>query len=128
MKPNDQRTPALGLVVHGALGVLPNRDEILVCIETGYDGSLLLSEANLKQIGLHLSELPREYWPEGETVTGEAFQLRRALTIAYIPKTGFKLEGYVDTFEGNTENLTGLDFIKTMKLLLDGPSQQTCVT
>lgn len=101
---------------------------MLTCIDTGYDGFLLLSEDNYKHVGLHLSELPRRYWPEGETVTGEVFKLRRALALVYVPKASLKLEGYIDTFQGNTENLTGLDFIKTMKLLLNGSSQRTCLT
>jgi len=128
LKPDDQKTPAFGLIVQGTLGTLPREGEMLIRIDTGYDGFLLLSEANYNHIGLHLSELPKKYWPEGETVTGEVFRLRRSLALVHIPMAGLKLEGYVDTYQGNTENLTGLDFIKTMRLLLDGPSQRACIT
>ena len=107
---------------------MPNKGEILIRIDTGYDGFVLLSEDNYKHVGLHLSELPKKYWPEGETVTGEVLKLRRALGLVYIPKAGVRLEGYIDTFQGNTENIIGLDLIKAMKLLLDGPSQQVCIT
>ncbi|MEM2935727.1 MAG: hypothetical protein QW231_00940 [Candidatus Bathyarchaeia archaeon] len=120
LKLNGQKVPALGLVVQGTLGTLPRKGEMLTRIDTGYDGFLLLSEDNYKHVGLYLSELPRKYWPEGETVTGEVFKLRRALALVYVPKAGLKLEGYIDTFQGNTENLAGLNFIKTMKLLLTG--------
>jgi len=128
LKPDSKKAPGLGLVVQGTLGTLPRKGEMLTRIDTCYEGFLLLSEDNYKHVGLHLSELPRRYWPEGETVTGEVFKLRRALALVYVPKAGLKLEGYIDTFQGNTENLTGLDFIKSMKLLLNGPSQRTCLT
>ena len=128
LKHDDQRKPALGLTVQGTLGTLPAEGEMLICIDTGYEGFLLLSEADYEHVGLRFSELPRKYWPEGVTVTGEVFRLRRALAIVCIPKASLKLEGYVDTFQGNSENLAGLNFIKTMKLLLDGPNQRTCVT
>jgi len=127
MKHDDQMVPAIGLVLQGMLGTLPPKGEMLIRVDTGYDGFLLLSETDYKRIGLHLSELPERYWPEGETVTGEVFKLRRALSIVYIPKAGLRLEGHIDTFQGNTENLTGLNFIKTMRLLLDGPGQQACL-
>ena len=128
LKLDGEKAPVLGLVVQGALGTLPRKGEMLTRIDTGYEGFLLLSEENYEHVGLHLSELPRRYWPEGETVTGEVFRLRRALALVYVPKAGLKFEGYIDTFQGNTEDLTGLDFIKTMKLLLNGPSQRTCLT
>gem|GEM_PF-5364544 len=63
-------------------------------------------------------------WPEGETVTGEVFKLRRAIAIVHLPKAGVRLEGYADTFRGNTENLVGLDFLYGLRLLLDGHAQK----
>jgi len=78
-------------------------------------------------MGFYLSELPREYWPEGETVTGEVFRLRRAWTIVEIPKLNIRIEGHVDTFRGNTDDLAGLKLIENLKLLLDGPAQTACI-
>ncbi|MEM3437412.1 MAG: hypothetical protein QXP55_02595 [Nitrososphaerales archaeon] len=120
LKSNDFKFPALGLLVKSPLNI---QLEELVRIDTGYDGFLLLSEEKYRRMGFYLSELPRRYWPEGETLTGEIFRLRRALTIIQIPKLGIRLEGYVDTFRGNVEDLVGLKLIESLKLLLDGPAQ-----
>lgn len=126
LRSNDFRFPVLGLVVKGPFGAL-SPEEAQIRIDTGYEGFLLLSEEKYKHIGLHLSELPRRFWPEGETVTGELFKLRRALTIIDVQKLNMRLEGYADTFRGNTEDLVGLRFIESLKLLLDGPAQLACL-
>ncbi|MBS7653210.1 hypothetical protein KEJ13_08790 [Candidatus Bathyarchaeota archaeon] len=97
-----------------------------ILIDTGYDGFLLLSEERYRKMGFHLSELPRRYWPEGETVTGEVLKLRRAFFIMQMPALDVRLEGYVETFRGNVENLIGLKLIERYKILLDGPEQQAC--
>lgn len=128
LKSNELGSPALGLRVTGPLKSLPEKDEILICVDTGYEGFLLLSEEDYKLLGLYLSELPRKYWPEGETVTGEVFKLRRAVALVHVPKAGIRLEGYADTFRGNTENLVGLGFLDGLRLLLNGPAQQACLT
>lgn len=118
--------PTLGLDVRGPLGVLTPED-IPIRVDTGYDGFLLLSERMYNRIGLRLSELPKRYWPEGETITGEIFRLRRALIIVHIQEIDARLEGYAETFRGNTEDLIGMKLIEPLKLLLDGPEKLACL-
>lgn len=115
--------PVLGVTVIGPLK--PDRAERLIRVDTGYEGFLLLSEKHYEQIGLHLAELPRRYWPEGATVTGEVFRLRRAVAIVLVPQAGLEFQGYVDTFRGNPEDLIGLGFLQNVRLLLEGPRQRT---
>jgi len=117
--------PVLGVVVVGPSQTHP--PEALVRIDTGYEGFLLLSEEDYGRLGLSLAELPRRYWPEAETVTGEVFRLRRALAIVQVPKARIELEGYVDTFRGNIENLIGLTLLENLSLLLEGPRQRTTI-
>ncbi|MGQ9470034.1 MAG: hypothetical protein ACUVTD_09520 [Nitrososphaerales archaeon] len=126
LKSNGFKFPVLGLLIKGPLETLP-LEETLIRIDTGYDGFLLLNEEKYRRLGFRLSELPRRCWPEGETLTGEIFKLRRALAIIQIPKLDIRLEGYVDTFRGNTEDLAGLELIGSLKLLLDGPAQLACI-
>ncbi len=128
MKPNENEYgfPVLGILIEGPLEKLELKEE-RIRIDTGYDGFLLLSEEKYKNMGFHLSELPRRYWPQGETITGEIFRLRRAMAIIQIPKLGIRFEGYVDTFRGNIEDLVGLGLIKSLRLLLDGPKQLACI-
>ena len=127
LKSNDIKHPVMGPLIKGPIKTLP-LTESLFRIDTGYGGFLLLSEERYRGMGFHLSELPRRYWPEAETVTGEIFRLRRALTVIEIPQIDVKLEGYVDTFQGNMEDLIGLELINNLKLILDGPSEMACVT
>lgn len=61
LKSNKLGSPALGLRITGPLKSLPEKDEILIRVNTGYEGFLLLSEEYYKLLGLHLSELPRKY-------------------------------------------------------------------
>ncbi|OYT30716.1 MAG: hypothetical protein B6U94_05680 [Thermofilum sp. ex4484_79] len=117
--------PILSLLVISPIETQSSQ-EIFVRIDTGYDG-FLLSEEKYRRMGFYLSELPREYWPEEETVTGEVFRLRRAWTIVEIPKLNIRIEGHVDTFRGNTDDLAGLKLIENLKLLLDGPAQTACI-
>lgn len=126
LKSNGVKFPALGLLVKGPLKAVRLK-ETMIRVDTGYEGFLLLGEEEYRRMGFHLSELPRRYWPEGETVTGEIFRLRRALAIVQIPKLNVRLEGYVDTFRGNVENLAGLKLIESLKLLLNGPEQLACI-
>lgn len=119
------RSPVLGVEVLGPLR--HTQGETLVAIDTGYEGFVLLSEDKYAQLGLRLAEVPRIYWPEAETVTGEVFRLRRALAMVQIPKAGIELEGYIDTFRGNTEDLLGLTLINNLKLLLEGRKKLACL-
>jgi len=125
VKRKQRGTPVLGMEVVGPLRQA--QPETLIPIDTGYEGFLLLGEDRYTELGLNLAELPRRYWPEAETVTGEVFRLRRALAMVQIPKAGIELEGYIDTFRGNTEDLVGLTLLDTLKLLLEGPKQLTCL-
>jgi len=124
LRSNNLGFPVLNLRIESPFGV---SKEVLIRVDTGYDGFLLLSEERYRRMGFHLSELPRKYWSEGETVTGEVFKLRRALTVVRIPELHMRLEGYVDTFRGNTEDLVGLRLIEGLKLLFDGPAQRACI-
>lgn len=124
---NSKTIPVLEIVIVGPLQPGQGEGEIPVPIDTGYEGFLLLSEERYRLLGLNLSELPRRYWPEAETITGEVFKLRRASAIVRVPDAGKEFEGYIETFQGNSEDLLGLDFLSNLNLLLEGPSERACL-
>jgi len=122
---NGVDVPAVGVGIMGPTGTFPRKDELLVRVDTGYDGFLLISETLYKKLRLRLSEMPRELWATGKSVTGELFVLRRASLMIQVPKAKLSLEGYGETFKGNVENLLGLRFLEALRITLDGPEKMT---
>lgn len=120
---DSQRYPDLGLRVRGPKDDPPLEGETLVRLDTGYDGFLLIPSSLYEDHGFHLSELPRDQWGIGESVTGDLFLLRRASAIVEIPRADLQLEGYVETFRHNQETLAGLELLSGVRVLLDGPGQ-----
>ncbi|HID90743.1 TPA: hypothetical protein EYP44_02140 [Candidatus Bathyarchaeota archaeon] len=84
---------------------------------------MLVAEDLYERLGLRLSELPKEMWSVGRTVTDELVDLRKAWALIIVPRLGLRMEGHVETFGGNRENLLGLTFLKSIKALLDGPKK-----
>lgn len=119
--------PVIGISIKGPRVSFPERGEMPTRIDTGYDGFILISESLYKKLKLRLSEIPRELWATGRTVTGEFFILKRASIIVHIPKAKLEMEGHVETFKENTENLVGLRFLENLKTFLDGPKKEVCL-
>jgi len=124
---NSIDIPSIGVSIVGPTGAFPGKDEILVRVDTGYDGFLLISEDLYKKLRLRLSEMPRKLWATGRSVTGELIVLRRASLMVQVPKVKLTLEGYGETFKGNVEDLLGLGFLEALKITLDGPAKTTCL-
>jgi len=117
--------PAVGVSIVGPTGSFPKDDELLIRVDTGYDGFFLISEDLYKKLRFRLSEMPRELWAAGKTVTGELFVLRRASLILRVPKAKLSLEGFGETFKGNEDDLLGLKFLEALTITLDGPKRMT---
>lgn len=122
---NGIDVPAVGVSILGPTGAFPGKGELLVRVDTGYDGFFLISEGLYKKLRLRLSETPRQLWAIGRSVTGEVFVLRRASMMVEVPKAGLRLEGYGETFKRNEEDLLGLRFLEALRITLDGPSKMT---
>lgn len=122
---NGVGVPVVGVSIMGPTGSFPGKNELPVRIDTGYDGFFLISDGLYNKLKLRLSEMPREVWATGKSVTGELFALRRASIIVQVPRAKVSLEGYGETFKGNQENLLGLRFLEALRITLDGPSKMT---
>ena len=122
---NGIGVPVVGVSITGPTGTFPEKDELPVRIDTGYDGFILISESLYKRLRLMLSEMPRELWATGKSATGELFALRRASLMVQVPKAKLSLDGYGETFKGNDENLLGLRFLEALRITLDGPKKIT---
>lgn len=113
--------PVIGVRIRSPVETFPGKGEAPWRVDTGYDGFVLVSEELYERLGFRLSESPREMWPVGRTVTGELLELRRAWALILVPRLGLRLEGHIETFRGNRENLLGITFLKDLKVVLDGP-------
>lgn len=122
---NGIDVPVVGVSIIGPTGTFPGKDELLVRVDTGYDGFFPVSEDLYKKVRLRLSEMPRQLWATGRSVTGELFVLRRASLMVQVPKVKLSLEGYGETFKGNMDDLLGLRFLEALKITLDGPNRMT---
>jgi predicted aspartyl protease len=122
---NAVDVPVIGVSIIGPTGSFPGKNELPARIDTGYDGFFLISEGLYNKLKLRLSEMPREVWATGKSVTGELFALRRASLIVQVPRAKLSLEGYGETFKGNQENLLGLRFLEVLRITLDGPNKMT---
>ncbi|MBS7626751.1 hypothetical protein KEJ51_06930 [Candidatus Bathyarchaeota archaeon] len=122
---NETYAPVLGVNIVGPAGNFPAEGELPVRLDTGYEGFLLISEDLYRRLRLRLSEMPKEMWATGRTVTGETLILRRAHVMIQVPKAKIMLEGYGETFRGNTEDLLGLRFLEAIKISLNGPEKKT---
>lgn len=113
--------PVIGVRIRSPVEVFPGDGEAMWRIDTGYDGFVLLSEELYERLGFRLSELPRGMWSVGRTVTDELLELRRAWALILVPRLGLRLEGHIETFRGNGDNLLGIAFLENLKVVLDGP-------
>jgi predicted aspartyl protease len=92
-------------------------------IDTGYDGGLLIPPDHYRNAGLAATELPVEDWDIAESITGGTTLLQAAIAEINIQGLEKSIELRIETFQGNTAILLGLNGIKTLFLCLDGPNQ-----
>ncbi len=92
-------------------------------IDTGYDGGLLIPPAHYRNAGLAASEIPVEDWDIAESITGGTTLLQAAIAEVKIQGLEKSVELRIETFQGNTAILLGLNGIRTLFLCLDGPNQ-----
>ena len=92
-------------------------------IDTGFDGGLLIPPDHYRNAGLAATELPVEDWDIAESITGGTTLLQAAIAEVKIQGLEKAIELRIETFQGNTAILLGLNGIKTLFLCFDGPNQ-----
>jgi hypothetical protein len=104
----------------------PITDEILVELDTGYSGDLLVPWAVYLEAELFGWELPEAEWKLGVMLSGQWVDMPQSEATLEIPLFNQAYPVRVDTFEANTEFLIGRNFLKQHRILLDGPGHQVC--
>ncbi len=92
-------------------------------LDTGYDGGLLIPFDQYREAKLQYTEIPIEDWDIGESVNGRLMLLQAAYSRRKIEGIQ-KLFGIrIETFQGNESTLLGLNAIKRLLVILDGPME-----
>ena len=104
----------------------PITDEILVELDTGYSGDLLVPWDVYLEAELFGWELPEAEWKLGVMLSGQWVDMPQSEATLEIPRLNQAYPVRVDTFEANTEFLIGRNFLKNHRILLDGPGGQVC--
>jgi hypothetical protein len=104
----------------------PITDEILVELDTGYSGDLLVPWEVYMTAELFGWELPESEWKLGIMLSGQWVDMPQSEATIEIPALNQAFPVRVDTFTENTEFLIGRNFLKNHRVLLDGPGHQVC--
>jgi predicted aspartyl protease len=111
---------AFGIQVSNPVEQVEGDDEILVQLDTGYSGELLMPYDLFTRLALNQWRLPSSV--NATTVTGETIQLFEAHAQVIIPKIQERQRIIAQTFQGSTRFLIGRAFLRRSRVLLDGPN------
>jgi len=107
----------------------PVAGELLVLLDTGYSGGVILPIKTFEnlELGLWENPNPRIF----EQVDGTDLPMREADGFIFIPKLNkqFKVKLYApeNKDQDSNEILLGIDFMNNLKLILNGPDRILCV-
>jgi predicted aspartyl protease len=118
---------AIGIQLRNLSGQSHHETEELIQLDTGYSGDILIPFDLFVSLNLHLWSLSHQVSSQGSTITGQIIQFTEAEAEIIIPKTGQSFPVIVQTFANNTRFLIGRNFLRHLKVLLDGPGDQTCL-
>ncbi len=117
----------IGIQLRNLLGQSHQETEELIQLDTGYSGDILIPFDLFVSLNLHLWSLSHQASSHGSTITGQIIQFVEAEAEIVIPQTGHVYPVIVQTFADNTRFLIGRNFLRHLKVLLDGPGRQTCL-
>ena len=118
---------ALGIQVQNLAGQTHRPEEELVQIDTGYSEEILMPHPLFDLLNLERWQLPDSMSARGSTVTGQVIHFIEAPAYIVIPQMGARYQVIVQTFMGNSRFLIGRKFLRRFKVLLDGPTNRTCI-
>jgi hypothetical protein len=117
----------IGLQIRNLAGQNHHQNEELVQLDTGYSEELLVPQVLFESLELARWQLPDSVAAQGTTVTGQIIKFNEAPVDIIIPRLGEQHRVIAQTFAQNTRLLLGRGFLRRFKVLLDGPSSQTCL-
>jgi predicted aspartyl protease len=97
-------------------------------LDTGFDGQLLIPYKTYNDLKLQRFELPPDLWALGESISGELKPLRCSKALVRNEKLSFSQIVEIETFEQNDQFLLGLSLLRNFQTLLEGRSEQVCLS
>ena len=95
----------------------PRSGELFATLDTGYTGFAVVPKKVYRELGLSLFEPLRS---KARTADGRTLELKGVHALTRIPELGLSLEGLVETASGIEETLLGIQWLKQLRLHVDG--------
>lgn len=122
------KAPVIECFLMNPLGEKQPLDEpLMVEIDTGYDGHILIPEHLYHELKLFRFELPEEKQPIIETARHEYIRARAAHGFLEIPNLDLKIKTLIETFEECQEMLLGREILSDLTILLYGTLKKLCI-
>ncbi|MFW9916377.1 MAG: hypothetical protein ACFFGZ_12290 [Candidatus Thorarchaeota archaeon] len=96
-------------------------------IDTGYDGSVLISQRLFEELGLMAFKIPDDLSGTAEFITGEQIAIKSAEGILYVEELDLELAINVDAVDEIHEILLGRQCLEELYLALRGPEKDLVI-
>ncbi len=97
-------------------------------LDTGYDGTVLMSHKLFEELGLMAFKLPADLSGTAEFITGEQVAIKSAEGVIYFEELDLELVTNIDALNETHEILIGRQCIEEMYLALRGPEKDLILT
>ena len=122
------KAPVIECFLINPLGEKQPVDEpLIVEIDTGYDGHVLISEHLYHKLKLFKFELSEEKQPIIETASHEYIRARAAYGFLEIPNLNLKIRTQFETFEDCQEMLIGREILSNLIIIFHGTLKKLCI-
>jgi len=108
-------------IIKGSIVGPSGNEELIMIVDTGFEGSLLIPSRLYKKLGFLKREHPVSEFPTLETVSGMVLKIRSAPAKLCIEN--LKLDIDVWTMSDCSEILLGIDVLNELSLKLNGPEK-----
>ncbi len=97
-------------------------------IDTGYDGTVLISQDIFIELGLMAFKIPMSMTATAEFITGEKITMKSAEGLLYIADLNMEYIVNIDAVNKVNEILIGRQILEELYLILEGPEKEYLLT
>lgn len=115
--------PVISIKIGTPLTSKENLREFRALIDTGYDGSVLVSHETFEDLGLTAFKLPADLSGTAEFITGDQAAIKSAEGILFFEELDIELITNIDALHKIHEVLIGRQCLEELYLALRGPEK-----